>query len=414
MQQNPQTGAFEPYTPPPAPSALDMLANLTGATDMQQAYQAAGRGEYLPALGQGAWGAGQAASLAVPALRSGMAAVRAGAPVAREMAGALPTLMRDEFGGFKLYHGSPYDFRAEPGAPLGRFRDEKIGTGEGNQAYAYGHYGAEAEPVAKGYKEGIIDKSWFDQTNARLSDLAKQMDQYSTGQYGKYSDPRGYELKAEYDRLLDERANKTGHMYELNINAEPEHFLDWDRLATEQPPNVMDALNKIWQAKGGTLEGRNYPPFADHPETTGEGLHSALATVLGSKEAAAAALRDAGVPGVRYLDAGSRRFPAMYQADLSKTKAEVADLSGALKTTQDALEGVEPGSRAHNSLSLAVINYKSNLETAQARLDQLLQNPIEGTSNYVMFDPALITILRKYGILGPAAGAGLLGAAEQQ
>jgi hypothetical protein len=84
-----------------------------------------------------------------------MAAVRAGAPIAREMAGAFPALMRDEFGGIRLYHGSPADFPAEPGHPLGRFRDDKIGTGEGAQAYAYGHYGAEAEPVARGYRDQI-------------------------------------------------------------------------------------------------------------------------------------------------------------------------------------------------------------------------------------------------------------------
>jgi hypothetical protein len=328
---------------------------------------------------------------------------------------ALNTLpVRGVLGTIKAYHGSPYDFPPEPGAPLGRFRDDKIGTGEGVQAYAYGHYGAEAEPVALDYKKNVIDQAWFDQTNAKLSDLANQMDQYSTGQYGKYSDPRGYELKDEYNRLLDERANKTGHMYELNINAEPEQFLDWDKPATEQPSNVQDALSKIWQQLGGTTEGRQYPPFAAHSETTGEGLHAALATTLGSKEAAAAALRDAGVPGVRYLDQNSRRLPAMYQADLAKAKAEVADLGGALKTTQDALQSVDPGSRAHNALSLDALSHSSNLETAQARFDRLLQNPVEATSNYVVFDPKIIEILRKYGLVPPVAGAGLLGAADQQ
>jgi hypothetical protein len=456
VQQNPQTGAFEPYAPPPAPSALDMLANLTGATDMQQAYQAAGRGEYLPALGQGAWGAGQAASMAVPALRSGMAAVRAGAPVAREMAGVLPALMRDEFGGIKLYHGSPYDFPPEPGAPLGRFRDDKIGTGEGVQAYAYGHYGAEAEPVARGYRDTLagpprtsgvridgmpaedmglsrsaislanMDLSGFQSLDAlrasyeaslqRAQEVLQRTPNSAVGIANRDMAQRSLDALDELKgrKLTFQQPEQPGHMYELDINAEPEHFLDWDKPATAQPPNVQNALTKIWEKLGGTTEGRQYPPFAAHSEATGESLHAALATALGSKEAAAAALRDAGVPGVRYLDQGSRRFPAMYQADLAKAQAEVADLSGALKTAQDALQNVDPGSRAHNSLSLDALNHSSNLETAQARLDRLLQNPVEATSNYVTFDPALITILRKYGLMGPVAGAGLLGAAEQQ
>src|SRR5262245_55304768 len=42
-------------------------------------------------------------------------------------------------GGIRGYHGSPYDFPAEPGYPLGRFRNDKIGSGEGHQTYGYGH-----------------------------------------------------------------------------------------------------------------------------------------------------------------------------------------------------------------------------------------------------------------------------------
>jgi hypothetical protein len=176
-------------------------------------------------------------------------------------------------------------------------------------------------------------------------------------------------------------------MYELDINAEPEHFLDWDKPATAQPPNVQDALGKIWQQLGGTTEGRQYPPFAAHSEATGESVHAALATALGSKEAAAAALRDAGVPGVRYLDQGSRGIFNY-----------IPNESGGWTVVQKV-----PGKRD----SVPVQDFATKEEA------QSFSNS-QGTSNYVMFDPALITILRKYGLMGPVAGAGLLGAAEQQ
>ena len=35
------------------------------------------------------------------------------------------------------YHGTPHRFAPEPDLPLGRFRSEKIGSGEGAQAYGY-------------------------------------------------------------------------------------------------------------------------------------------------------------------------------------------------------------------------------------------------------------------------------------
>jgi hypothetical protein len=47
-------------------------------------------------------------------------------------------------------------------------------------------------------------------------------------------------------------------------------------------------------------------------------------------------------------------------------------------------------------------------------LDQGSRGAGEGTSNYAIFDPSIIEILRKYGILGPvAAGGGLLGTSSE-
>lgn len=49
--------------------------------------------------------------------------------------------------GLTAYHGSPYRFS--------KFDPTKIGTGEGAQAYGYGHYFAEAPEVAKGYRDKL-------------------------------------------------------------------------------------------------------------------------------------------------------------------------------------------------------------------------------------------------------------------
>ena len=50
-------------------------------------------------------------------------------------------------GSLKAYHGSPHAFDA--------FSDHAIGTGEGAQAYGYGHYVAENEGVARGYRDAL-------------------------------------------------------------------------------------------------------------------------------------------------------------------------------------------------------------------------------------------------------------------
>jgi hypothetical protein len=38
----------------------------------------------------------------------------------------------------RAYHGTPHTFEPEPGAPLGRVKKEKVGTGEGAAAYGWG------------------------------------------------------------------------------------------------------------------------------------------------------------------------------------------------------------------------------------------------------------------------------------
>src|SRR5690606_14870554 len=53
--------------------------------------------------------------------------------------------------GIRAYHGSPHDFD--------RFDMSKIGTGEGAQAYGHGLYFAEAEDVARSYRDALQHKA---------------------------------------------------------------------------------------------------------------------------------------------------------------------------------------------------------------------------------------------------------------
>jgi hypothetical protein len=121
-----------------------------------------------------------------------------------------------------------------------------------------------------------------------------------------------------------------GKMYEVDINADPEHFLDWDRPLSEQHPKVREAL-----FNSGIVKKDIGQPAA------------AIAKALADTPEGASALREAGIPGIRYLDQHSRWATDMKLGDVAPQ-----------------------------------------------------------THNYVVFDDSLIDIIKKYGLAGLiAAGA---------
>lgn len=202
-----------------------------------------------------------------------------------------------EKAGIRAFHGSPHSFD--------RFDMSKIGTGEGAQAYGHGLYFAENEDIARGYRDAlkpgkgmapedtasrILDMHGGDR-EAAISSLSKTIDR-------AFANDTPYE---EVQRLMQaknilntqpERA--AGSMYEVSINADPNHFLDWDKPLSEQSPEVTAALKKRYghyydAIVGGEkkLTGADVGQRVEGPQTASEWV-------------------DAGIPGIKYLDAGSR------------------------------------------------------------------------------------------------------------
>ena len=60
------------------------------------------------------------------------------------------------------WHGTPHVWPPEPGFPHGRPRLDKMGTGEGSQAYGWGWYSAEARDVAASYKNYLSEPKIVD------------------------------------------------------------------------------------------------------------------------------------------------------------------------------------------------------------------------------------------------------------
>lgn len=289
--------------------------------------------------------------------------------------------------GFKAFHGSPHDFP--------KFSMGKIGTGEGMQAYSHGLYFADAEDVAKQYKnagnrrsrpitiDGEPARHWVRGTrDADRSDIEK-MAADALDRTGGIDDALAH-LKQDLDpyvspeRGLSEAARKRasdsaeamewiktnqhrleepgGHMYEVGINARPDDFLDYDVPLSKQSEKVRSAVSSLltdvraaehygysvpeWRAlpaeRRATLSQR--VPESDSIDRTGQGLYDTLSEqAYGSPAAASAALREAGIPGMKFLDGFSRSAG-------------------------------------------------------------------EGSRNYVVYDDSLVEILKKYGLAGLLAG----------
>lgn len=271
------------------------------------------------------------------------------------------------------YHGTPHRFAPEEGAPLGRFRSEKIGTGEGAQAFGHGLYFAESPGVAKGYRQSLTEKipvvfdgksygdSPRDQTrlmndlrawatnNKRDPDVYEMAGDWLVGQNGdaylalKLATPDlGFgpeHLKAikELSPLIP-KVDATGSLYTVDIPDEMVgKMLDWDKPLSQQSKNVRDAIKKanpglfqsgkysdrlssasaiqsrypgrvisdLFEQANASAPAQRYGKPAD--DMYGIDYWAlALRVSEGDPAKASQFMREAGIPGIRYLDAGSR------------------------------------------------------------------------------------------------------------
>jgi hypothetical protein len=199
--------------------------------------------------------------------------------------------------GIRAYHGSPHDFD--------EFSMSKIGTGEGAQAYGHGLYFAEAEDTARVYKDALKNKALID-PNADMLDpkrIAGELyDSWQGDIAGALDDAKSYDnsraIIAELNKI---KANPpAGRMYEVEINADPDAFLDWDKPLSEQPEAAKTALDaELRRYLGGSYEGQ-MPNFEGR--SAGEILGQTDRNIVRQADT----LREAGIPGIKYLDAGSR------------------------------------------------------------------------------------------------------------
>ena len=326
--RNRLTGAMFGLQPEQPVTAEEYIALVNAIEGGENAVTAAGR----PALGQQAQNAlaGILSGVTAPARAArgepvtyGDAWATAldygvlGAPMAAPE-GALRA------GSFRAYHGSPHTFD--------RFDSSRIGTGEGAQAYGHGLYFADSEDVARSYRDSLARTVQTDspasiataqaQTRGGRQQAIDFMEDQIAAELRKSSPDEvwiaHYQPALDYLRSDRPLGQQAGSMYEVQIHANPEAFLDWDAPLSQQPEVLQDLarradLSHLTGRQRRQIEawrGEYTPPdglVVDEP--TGNILHSAL-TDYGDNPvenaALTARLQREGIPGIRYLDGGSR------------------------------------------------------------------------------------------------------------
>jgi hypothetical protein len=283
----------------------------------------------------------QAAAQNVDALgAAGVAA--AGAPARAAAIGARTR----QASGVTAYHGSPHDFD--------KFSMDKIGTGEGAQAYGYGLYFADNPKVANEYRknlalrhrhgesftwkdagaekrfrntiEGLSDNvagrnyiennaiSQLAQAEGDVSVALKNIDEKIAG-YKKSGTATHLEIAEDLGRVrqaIQNHANdivtaRPGNVYEVNIKANKDDFLDWDKPFDQQSARVREVLNQHGVKSYQELEKKVSDPPPDESGMAGwTAIRNTVNDAFIDPRRSQEILKEAGIPGIKYKDAGSR------------------------------------------------------------------------------------------------------------
>jgi len=209
-----------------------------------------------------------------------------------------------------VYHGTPHQFPATEANPLGEFDASKIGTGEGAQAYGHGIYLAESPDVAKTYqsaqnpsaRKATMTLQAFDgNVNKAIAAMKKEVATMTPHKDSPYLRQGAFQETQDALNYLQQMkkgaAPQTGALYTADLPDEHiERMLDWDK-------PFLDQSNEIKKVAKENLPASVYNQLLT--QRTGD-MVGELAGYKGGNAKASELMRQAGIPGIKYLDAGSR------------------------------------------------------------------------------------------------------------
>jgi hypothetical protein len=301
--------------------------------------------------------------------------------------------------GIEAYHGSPYDFPAErelqfddprdvpifdqdisifdgrayqpidapvpEGArviqefPLGRFDSSKIGTGEGAQAYGRGSYLAESEDVARGYRDQLT-KPRVQRAQRLLSNSGNDVDLAIENAKKEIDRLRSLDLTPETgsskrESLISLQEEKIAELTKLKNTGQMSKGSMYKVNIDADPDELIDwdeLIDEQPKKVMDKLQSADWWPYAE------EGIYD-IAGARGENPT--------GADLVRWLEQDGQEYAAEALEDLGVKGIKYAD----------AFTRHKPKDKRSN--------------------------------NYVIFDPRIIEISKKYGISIPLASAVIAG-----
>jgi hypothetical protein len=264
------------------------------------------------------------ATLAAASLLPGIGDLAVGAKGLLAGKGALS--MAGGLLGQTVFHGTPHNIPIEEG-----FRLDKIGTGEGAQAYGHGIYFAENPEVAGKYRESLADPVVLydgvaldaNDPRARVtlmtdnggdpikqfSALVQESERNARVKNPNWRQKMSAQMLDARKQLLDAaksidpsrvEVRQGGGLYTVDIPDDSiGKMLDWDKPLSEQPEEVRVSVQRA-------LEKNDYgDKFDALLRKPGQATLQYLMPSGNQAEASQRLLAE-GIPGIRYLDAGSR------------------------------------------------------------------------------------------------------------
>jgi hypothetical protein len=326
-------------------------------------------------------------------------------PLGEAPATVLPdgsTLIGPTHFSLRAFHGTPHK--------VDRFSLDKIGTGEGAQAYGWGLYFAEAQNVAKTYADTLgmrvevkgqqvyRGKDGKTAGNAPISNGAiglLQGKDWNLKEAQAEAAARAVEIKDDpwFQRLSDELQTLQeedikidgGNLYTVDLLPDEADFLDWDKPLSEQSEKIRNAMepllanDEVWQAwkTNGTHAagvankgGDAYARLAGRNGMTRSGMDG--------RKSASKALLNAGIPGIRYLNSNSRDGGSgtSNYVIFDESLVQILEENGqAVSTGQAPAADAVSGS----SFSLRPADYAERLA---AQMDALKRNPTARVTIY--------------------------------
>ncbi len=218
------------------------------------------------------------------------------------------------------YHGTPHTLAPEPGAPFGKFRTSAIGTGEGAQAYGHGLYFAGKREVADHYRNAL----GYDPDKMKIN--GRQInDEYNRFAGNPKATNLDYQIAEGIERLMmnespqdvisyfkendfdprsikyfeDAKFETYGSLYKVELAPKENEYLLYDKTLGEQTKDIQNKVRKVLTE----LEGEDlweYRKDLDYRDITDNALENVPEPEISKR------LKEAGIPGIKYLDGSSR------------------------------------------------------------------------------------------------------------